>query len=118
MSRAAASRFTLRDRGLRRVRVVTIWSAIGSAGLTVAGAIALAPSTASKASIAHTTGTSTTGPGVTRKVPGGAADRSRQPTSALTPRPRHSTSGPQLQPPAAPPANAGNGGQHATSGGS
>ena len=121
MSRAHTSRFAARDRGLRRVRRVTVWSAAGSAGLAVATAIALVPAAASPASDRATGGTDAapapTGAPDAGATPDRPADPARSPTAPGRPHPRH-TSTPRLTPPTTPPAAADNGGQHTSSGGS
>jgi hypothetical protein len=122
MSRAHTSRFAARDRGLRRVRTVTAWSAAGSAGLAVATAIALVPATASPASDRATTGGADAGTAPAGAPGAGAttdrpADPTRSPAGQGRPHPRH-TSAPRLTPPTTPPAAAGNGSQHTSSGGS
>lgn len=120
MSRAHASRFAMRDRGLRRVRVVTVWSAIGSAGVAIAAAVALVPSTASAGSAAGHAGTKATPTGgpTDSGVPDRTARHSSAPAGTRSPHPRHTTSTPRLEPPTTPPATSDGGQQHATSGGS
>jgi len=102
MTRAHISRFAVRDRGQRRVRTVTIWSATGSAGLAVATAIALVPATASPASSRAVTSV----PGTTGAVPAASPTGAATPEDAPAtrrPRPRHTTSAPRLVPPTTPP---------------
>jgi len=123
MSRENASRFAVRDRGLRRVRTVTTWSAAGSAGLAVAAAIALMPATASPASGGVTAGagpaaTGNTGAAATPAASPGASQPSRVKTPTRRPHASRTTRSPRLTPPPAPPAPTGNGGRHASSGGS
>jgi hypothetical protein len=118
MAPAPISRFANRDRGLRRVRLVTAWSAAGSAGIAVVAALALVPSTASTASTGpRTTGTPAGAPGI-RRVPGDTAGHFRTPAATHRPRPRHTTSAPRLEPPTTAPAPAELGPPHAASGGS
>jgi hypothetical protein len=122
MSRAHTSRFAVRDRGLRRIRVVTVWAVAGSAGAAVAAAVALVPSVASTAATSPVTGgtsTNTTPAGEpSTRVPGDTAGRSRGPAATHRPRPGLTTSAPRIEPPATPPTTADGGQQHTASGGS
>lgn len=131
MSRAHLSRFAVRDNGLRRARIVTAWSAAGSAGLALAAAIALVPATAWPASSQVTgAGNRAGADNGTGDDNGATGDDGGAPASGPTPTPRHSstrtnrpharrtTTAPRLAPPTNPPVTSGNGGQHATSGGS
>src|SRR3954451_9199624 len=101
MSRAHTSRFAVRDRGLRRARAVTAWSAAGSAGLAVATAIALVPATAPASDRAETGGSpaATTPAGAS----GGPAAPDDASPGAVRPHPRRTTSTPRLRPPTTPP---------------
>jgi len=101
MSRAHTSRFAARDRGLRRVRRVTVWSAAGSAGLAVATAIALVPATVSPASDRAATSGPDTGAAPATTPTGDAAPKRAPATSR--PHPRHTTSAPRPAPPTTPP---------------
>ncbi|WP_030443505.1 hypothetical protein [Actinoplanes subtropicus] len=116
MSGAHTSRFAVRDRGLRRVRAVTVWSAAGSAGLAVATAIALVPPAAAPASDRAATGGAPAG----TAPPSPSGGRAAPDDEAGTARPhaRRTTRTPRLRPPTTPPVPVGNGGQQATSGGS
>jgi len=116
MSRAHTSRFAARDRGVRRVRTVTVWSAAGSAGLAVATAIALVPGTASPASDRAATSGPDAGAAPAATPTGGTAPE-RAPGTA-GPHPRHTTSAPRLRPPTTPPAPATNTAPQTGSGGS
>lgn len=131
MSRAHLSRFAVRDHGLRRARIVTAWSAAGSAGLALAAAIALVPATAWPASSQVTGSDNRAGTDNGSGGDNGAAGDDggapaggptptahRSPSRTNRPRPRRTTTAPRLAPPTVPPATSGNGGQHATSGGS
>ena len=123
MSLDNGSRFAARDRGLRRVWKVTVWSATGSAGLAVAAAIALVPATASPAAHRTTTDGSRAATSGTdaEKTPAASPSRRAAPGDAppaRTAHPRSTTRAPRLTPPTAPPATTDNGGQHAGSGGS
>ncbi|MCU7729465.1 hypothetical protein ODJ79_37600 [Actinoplanes sp. KI2] len=115
MPRAHTSRFAVRDRGIRRVRSVTVWSAAGSAGLAVAAAIAFVPATASPASGRAVTSGSNAGT-TPAAPPEDTARPSRTPAVTARPHPRR-TSTPRLTPPTTPPA-AATGSQHTSSGGS
>ena len=120
MSRAHLSRFAVRDRGLRRARTVTAWSAAGSAGLAIAAAIALVPAAATPASGQAGADDRVTGPAPAddRATPGATSRPSRTPAAGSRPHARRTTRALRLAPPTTPPATARSGGQHATSGGS
>jgi hypothetical protein len=118
MSRTPTSRFAVRDRGLRRIRVMTAWSVAGSAGVAVAVAVALVPPAASTASTGGTSTNGTPAGGSSARAPGDTAGHSRAPAATRRPRPRHTTSAPRIEPPTTPPATADSGSPHAASGGS